>query len=1081
MSRVLRYTKYLVLFLIVLTLFTARAQTRPSLSNGSQAPGVTRIAQAETSNSSMESTENGQRCTTVTFEGLADNARVPAIQGINFNGWLSLIDADAGGNGNFANEPTPETIMFWLGSDPSIVLNNPASKIEFFYSTSVTLTVTAFDQSNNQIAQIIRPANYSGCPGDPTGAYGCWTPLTVEVSGRRIKRLDVIGGPNFTGFDNFKVCTGLTVDSVELTQAIQQWQPIADLKADLQPDREPPVPIIADKPAVFRVYMEEVSAVAQVTVEVSGAITGSKTLWLIPECTPGQRRLAVSGCASADFYVTPPAGNFDITVKVKDSSNNITDSHDLPFKARTAESLKLKAVSICDAKDGSGNWLCASAADLTTRAGILRRIAPTARVVVETTSNHVERETSAFPTVDGWWSAAVGDLANLYTIFDSASAALGTTVKYFGMIRPGLPGGAGGMADRIPGNGAGSRTSVIRLGGETASEVVAHETGHTLGLRHTNQSAPIAGAAPPGCYNTALDGGTDWPFLNNRVQSTARLEVGFDVVARTVFDPQNTFDLMSYCVPRWISPQRYKTLITSLSGGAVTSASSVKAPALVNGPFWLVSGKIVNSAVEFDPLFTFNGGPDMSQGTYRVEVVDIGGSVLASRSFIPFTPDAERADPTTTTGPTLFSVLTPQVPGAARLVIRSSSNQIVGSLTLGGILPVAQLISPTAPANLGGTVNLTWTITDADSTNHATRVQYSSDNGQTWSEIGVVGAHNLAVNFDQLPGSSQAQIKLIVSDGINSSAAIFGPFTVAKKNSVAATILSPANGAVLQPGNPLFLEGVATDIDDGALIGPSLVWSAAGGNLGFGELVPATLPSGPQTITLKATDRDGNTSTKSVNVMIAGAPPLVNLSIRALDSLPTTCVEATIVVTASGLPPSQADYSLNGGSSWTPIPLNRLPFRFTVPGSGFFHLITRAFDASGQFTADDAQFFTSAACTTGTPGIVGALGNHGVNNGKYFVDVTFSNSGAGIARAVTMNSIRVVPIGGGSASIDETMTGSLPLLIGDIAAGTSRTLRIWLNLSGVTRFSLSQSGTLTDFGGTRFLSFSLSQAITLTH
>ena len=116
---------------------SAHAQEPPTISTVSEASAPQRRAATPAAaapagpagNAFIKTTENGQQCTTITFEGLGDLAAVPTIEGINSPGWLSLIDYDAGGNGNFANEPSPQTIMFWLGSNPSIVLDKPASKV----------------------------------------------------------------------------------------------------------------------------------------------------------------------------------------------------------------------------------------------------------------------------------------------------------------------------------------------------------------------------------------------------------------------------------------------------------------------------------------------------------------------------------------------------------------------------------------------------------------------------------------------------------------------------------------------------------------------------------------------------------------------------------------------------------------------------------------------------------------------------------------------------------------------------------------------------------------------------------------
>ena len=106
--------------------------------------------------------------------------------------------------------------------------------------------------------------------------------------------------------------------SIELTQAIQVWQTVGALKAELADDLangrppQPPVPIVAGKPAVLRVYPNQVSELTDVTVEVSGVVTASEAMTLNPACTPENRRRGdvVGGttCLSAGFYFVPPVG-----------------------------------------------------------------------------------------------------------------------------------------------------------------------------------------------------------------------------------------------------------------------------------------------------------------------------------------------------------------------------------------------------------------------------------------------------------------------------------------------------------------------------------------------------------------------------------------------------------------------------------------------------------------------------------------------------------------------------------------------------------------------------------------------------
>ncbi len=63
---------------------------------------------------------------------------------------LGLIDSDAGGTGNFANEPSPNTILFWLDSS-SAIMNVAAgfdTGFSFYYTSSTAATINVYDGLN---------------------------------------------------------------------------------------------------------------------------------------------------------------------------------------------------------------------------------------------------------------------------------------------------------------------------------------------------------------------------------------------------------------------------------------------------------------------------------------------------------------------------------------------------------------------------------------------------------------------------------------------------------------------------------------------------------------------------------------------------------------------------------------------------------------------------------------------------------------------------------------------------------------------------------------------------------------------
>ena len=155
------------------------------------------------------------------FEGAGDYASVldfynggtdsqgnsGANYGIQFGAnSLALVDSDAGGNGNFANEPSANTILFFLTG--SAVLNYApgfTTGFSFFYTSSTAASVNVYDGLNatgNLLGTILLNAQYSdNCVGDPNGGFCNWTNAGVAFSGLA-KSIDFGGTVNQIGFDN---------------------------------------------------------------------------------------------------------------------------------------------------------------------------------------------------------------------------------------------------------------------------------------------------------------------------------------------------------------------------------------------------------------------------------------------------------------------------------------------------------------------------------------------------------------------------------------------------------------------------------------------------------------------------------------------------------------------------------------------------------------------------------------------------------------------------------------------------------------------------------------------------------------
>jgi hypothetical protein len=164
---------------------------------------------------SMMSAPAAASVITLDFEGLGNLAPVEDFYngggGTNFgvsfsSNALAIVDQDAGGTGNFGNEPTPETVLFFL-TGPAATLNYAAgftTGFSFFYSAinnpgSISV-YDGLDATGNVLATLFLPTTPQGS-GDPSGDFNVFVPIGVNFSGTA-RSIDFGGTVNQIGFDN---------------------------------------------------------------------------------------------------------------------------------------------------------------------------------------------------------------------------------------------------------------------------------------------------------------------------------------------------------------------------------------------------------------------------------------------------------------------------------------------------------------------------------------------------------------------------------------------------------------------------------------------------------------------------------------------------------------------------------------------------------------------------------------------------------------------------------------------------------------------------------------------------------------
>jgi len=159
----------------------------------------------------------------LTFEGLGNNESIGNFYngGLGGNGSgpgpnygvtfsvnaLALIDADAGGTGNFGGEPSPSTTMYFQ-SGTEAIMNYVAgfdTGFSFFYSAiSQGGLVSVYDgigATGALLASVALPLTPTTGAPDPTGDFSPLVPVGVAFSG--VARSILFGGvQDQIGFDN---------------------------------------------------------------------------------------------------------------------------------------------------------------------------------------------------------------------------------------------------------------------------------------------------------------------------------------------------------------------------------------------------------------------------------------------------------------------------------------------------------------------------------------------------------------------------------------------------------------------------------------------------------------------------------------------------------------------------------------------------------------------------------------------------------------------------------------------------------------------------------------------------------------
>lgn len=397
---------------------------------------------------------------------------------------------------------------------------------------------------------------------------------------------------------------------------------------------------------------------------------------------------------------------------------------------------------------------------------------------------------------------------------------------------------------------------------------LAHEVGHKFNLGDEYAGGIFnCGTNPPPSYyighNNMQCGGSSsssWPGaeIGSLVSS---LWNPYDVFKHTALGNKLSFmgsaDLSQ--AEYWISSNIHKHLFETFSMPALLGFSPTSpVPSLrVSGIIW------TDDSIFIDPWYQIDQEMmSPATGQYSIEAIDSSSQILVTQGFdVSF---IALSNPPIDTDYGTFQT-TMAFPASATAFRIKHGTTILAVVPVSPHPPTVTIDTPKP-----GEDTITWQANDLDGTALYHTVQYSN-NGDNWMTLaGGITETQLTTNFDHLPGGNYTQLRIITTDGINTTEATSGYFSVPVKPPN-ATIFYPNTNARLPYKGNTTLYGRAYDMQDKTINkNTSLIWySNKDGLIGYGGLVNlSTLSLGQHVITFTVTNSQGLTDTAQVTVNV---------------------------------------------------------------------------------------------------------------------------------------------------------------------------------------------------------------------
>lgn len=448
-------------------------------------------------------------------------------------------------------------------------------------------TLSGLGAGNYQITAA--PVDVGGTPYTPTFATQS---VAVVLAGVASAQVTYVAGAGSS--------LDLRVDAVYLTQATQRY--------------DGSVPLVAGRDAYLRAFVvSNQSNTLQPTVRVrlyNG--TSLAQTYMIPAPSAGVPTSPSEGVLGSSWNVLVPGTLIQPGLRViadVDPSNSIAEFDKAnnqfptsgvtgPVDVRALPPFSVRLVPVLQQSNSlAGNVTSGNLQSFLTD---LKQVLPIGAYDADI---HAVYTTTA-PTLqssngNNGWNIILSELLALRT-------ADASTRYYYGVVKTSYNSGVAGM-------GFVGGTARTALGWDflpSASDVMAHELGHTMGRQH----APCGGVAGPD---------PDFPYAGGSIGVW-----GLQLNGLVTKSP-STPDLMSYCEPSWISDYNWTAMIQYRQSGFENSTAGMSGDGL------LVWGRITPQGIVLEPAFRVpaTAGNRPTPGTNQLDLLDGNGGVLRTIRF----------------------------------------------------------------------------------------------------------------------------------------------------------------------------------------------------------------------------------------------------------------------------------------------------------------------------------------------------------------------------------------------------------------------------------------------------------------